>query len=564
MSTTSIALSALLPPKGNPRKTYNKASIEGLARTIKTDGLIQNLTVRPEKDGRYRVVIGKRRFLALDFLRRGGEIQPSYRVPIRVRKGASQKVLDRLSTVENVQREPLDPIDEADAFAGLLKDGEKIEDVSAETGVSVQTIRRRLALAALIPEAKQAVREKSLTLSVAAALTLAPSKEQKEWLRIVRRNGGYDAHRLRSMLLDEKPSAAIAIFPLEKYEGTITSDLFADKGTTYFDDREAFMRLQAQAVEDLAAGYRKTSAWVEVISEAAAPWWQFRDGKKKEQRGVVIHFSPTGRVEVRKDLVRNKVEPKAPPRKAKPQERPEWSKPTIRYANAQRSVAVQAALLSNPRKAKEAAACLLMTASTGSGIKLRPHDSLRDLAKAPASSKAYGALEGTCRSLLEALGMGKERSADNPAWLQLLHLSVPWSDLLAALASLSEQQLDLLIATCLALTVGSESMESPDKPGTPYACLASLVPVDLRAVWTPDTVFLGGLRRDQLVKIAAETGAARQHTRLVSAGKRELVEGLATWFARTADPLAAQDEHAAKARVWLPGCMRASTVSAST
>src|SRR3546814_14726320 len=77
-----------------------------------------------------------------------------------------------------------------------------------------------------------------------------------------------DAEDVRRVLLDGKPSVAAAIFPLTRYSGTLTGDLFAEAETTYFDDREEFLTLQKQAVEELAEEHRKTAEWVEVLSRS--------------------------------------------------------------------------------------------------------------------------------------------------------------------------------------------------------------------------------------------------------------------------------------------------------
>ncbi len=234
---TTVPFAALLPPKGNPRRAFDKKAIEGLAQSIKKDGVLQNLIVRPEGKSAYRVVTGKRRYLALKHLNDKGEIEGTYRVPVKLPGKASKADLDRIATVENVQREPLDPIDEAEAFAKLLVKGATLDDVSSESGVSIPVIRKRLALAGLAPEVKDAVRAKALQLSLAEVFTLAPQSEHKSLLKEVKRFGRIDARQLREHIVGEKPSVALAVFPLETYTGTFTKDLFAEKETTYFDDR---------------------------------------------------------------------------------------------------------------------------------------------------------------------------------------------------------------------------------------------------------------------------------------------------------------------------------------
>ena len=560
MPPTSVAFSALLPPKGNPRRSYDKKSIEGLAQSIKTDGLIHNLTVRPESGGKYRVVAGKRRFLALQYLNGKGEIDRTYKVSVRIRAKATQKDLDRLATVENVQREALDPIDEAEAFARLLQKGEKIEDVAVDTGVSAATIRRRLALADLAPEVKRAVREKAIVLSVAEALTLAAPAAQKTWLKELKGNGHIDGRHLRSLLLEDKPSVAMALFPIESYTGGVSRDLFAAKETTYFDDRVQFLKLQGEAVEGLAAEYCKGFAWVDKITEQTAPWWEYREARKKEKGGVVIHFAPTGRVEIRKNLIRHPVETKtaqATHKAAQTKERAEWTKPTLRYANAQMTAAMQGALLGNPRKAKEVAATLLLTsARQGSNVRLMPHEALRDLAKMPQSSKAYAAIEEMAGKLLRMLDpLDRPFKDAAPAWDQLLHSGATWSSLTAGIRSLGDQDLEALIGLCIVLCFGTASMDRREDGNSPSSVLAREMDLNIRAAWVPDAVFLNGLRREQLIGVAQEAGAAQRLPRLESLSKKGLVDGLARYFERTADPGATLDETDAKGRTWLPTCM---------
>ncbi|WP_431859402.1 ParB/RepB/Spo0J family partition protein [Azospirillum sp.] len=144
MSTQLVPLSQLLPPTSNPRMRIDPAGIEGLARSIRTDGVLQNLVVKCLKGDRFRVVTGERRYRALKLLE------------VEVRHGLKPAEAQRIALVENVQREALDAIDEADGFAALLQKGATLDDVAAQTGLSTTTVKRRLALAGLCAEAKRA------------------------------------------------------------------------------------------------------------------------------------------------------------------------------------------------------------------------------------------------------------------------------------------------------------------------------------------------------------------------------------------------------------------------
>jgi ParB family chromosome partitioning protein len=152
MTIETIPFSKLALTEGaNPRRSMDAATIEGLASSIKADGLLQNLVVR--KDGRkFRVVSGERRWRALALLVERGDIGKDYPVPVEVRADLTEADALRLATVENIQREQLPPMDEAEAFALLLGQGTSLEDVAAKAGVSVLTVKRRVALASLTDE----------------------------------------------------------------------------------------------------------------------------------------------------------------------------------------------------------------------------------------------------------------------------------------------------------------------------------------------------------------------------------------------------------------------------
>ena len=125
MTIEYIPLSALMPSATNVRKTFHPASIEELAQCILADGLLQNLVVHePKGDGRgYEIISGERRYRALKLLVERGQLEADVTVPVEIRGGLSAQDSHRLATVENVQRENLPPLEEAEAVAGLIQNG---------------------------------------------------------------------------------------------------------------------------------------------------------------------------------------------------------------------------------------------------------------------------------------------------------------------------------------------------------------------------------------------------------------------------------------------------------
>jgi ParB family chromosome partitioning protein len=115
MNIQTIPLQSIQPSRGNPRRAFDPALIEGLAASIRQDGLLQNLVVTKSKGRSFRIISGERRFRALKLLEERGEIGGDYEVPVEIRSKLSKDEALRLATIENVQRENLPPLDEAAA-----------------------------------------------------------------------------------------------------------------------------------------------------------------------------------------------------------------------------------------------------------------------------------------------------------------------------------------------------------------------------------------------------------------------------------------------------------------
>src|SRR5690606_34612792 len=120
------------------------------------------------------------------------------------------------------------------ALTKLIRKGVNLEDVATQTGLSPSTIKRRLALNGLSDDARKALEEAEISLAQAEALTLANETLQTNILEHIRSGHDCSADDIKDMVLDERPSVALAIFPRERYSGTITTDLFGEEESSYF------------------------------------------------------------------------------------------------------------------------------------------------------------------------------------------------------------------------------------------------------------------------------------------------------------------------------------------
>jgi ParB family chromosome partitioning protein len=322
--------------------------------------------------------------------------------------------------------------------------------------------------------------------------------------------------------------------------------------------------LQRGAVEKLAEEHRKGASWVEVFEIYSMPWWQYREADDGEPSGTVINLHPSGSVEVRTGLVRHQVEERisqetreTPISSRAERARAEFSVPLLQYVAHHKSGAVQAALLRNPRTAKEAAALMLLSrGSGGAGITLTPHPSLQALAERHGPSQSYREIEAEAAGLADRLGLPSGgNGAKGGDGIDRLLTAGGSEELFEAVRKLSDTELDRLLILLPLLCLGQQG-DRLDAGQSLFNRLAADLDIHMRDWWTPDLTFLNSLRREQLITVAEDSGASLRLGEYKAWSKIELVQALARFFASSSVPGAAEDEATRQARTWQPGIFR--------
>jgi ParB family transcriptional regulator, chromosome partitioning protein len=554
MTLQTISLSLLEASAANPRRKIDRKTIEGLAASIRTDGLLQNLVVSPvegkRRTKRYRVISGGRRFAALQLLNERGELPKGFSVPVEVREELSKDDALRIATVENLQRLNMPPLDETAALTKLLHKGVTLDDLVSQTGISASTIKRRMALNSLCKEARQALQKAEISLSQAEALTLGSDDMQLRILETIARGEDFSAEAIKGLLLDDRPTVALAVFPVERYTGTVTTDLFADSETSYFDDAEQFLALQKEAVAELVKHHEASAAWVDLTETHSIPDWQYRKAGKREKKGVLINVSPSGRVEIREGLARRKIDQAtareiadSPVIAAKP--KAEYGRPLCEYIAHHKTAAVVELLLANPRKAQET-----MVARMLAGLRLHP--AFAALGKAAEPQTAYRVLEAVAGQFAGKLGLAGEEGES--VWTRFQPFRQGDTAFYEAVKALSDDDLAGLQTLLTVLSFGQENCDRLDTKDSLFNRVAGDLAVDMRKHWRPDEAFFAKRSRTQLVAIARECGFAEGNGSFATYKKVELVTSLAR-FVLSARAAAEPTEAQGKAREWLPDCM---------
>ncbi|PIV94193.1 MAG: hypothetical protein COW44_05555 [Flavobacteriaceae bacterium CG17_big_fil_post_rev_8_21_14_2_50_33_15] len=168
----TVALGAITKSKTNPRSEFNEQSIQELAASIKANGLLQPLLVRPTTGG-YELVCGERRW-------RASKLVGLKTLPVQVKDLNDQQALEA-QIIENLEREDVHPLREAEIFKGMLDTGKyQVEDVATKIAKSEKFILQRLSLNNLNAEWKKLFFKNDINLSKALIIARLDKKYQKE------------------------------------------------------------------------------------------------------------------------------------------------------------------------------------------------------------------------------------------------------------------------------------------------------------------------------------------------------------------------------------------------
>lgn len=163
-----VPLASIQPGPHQPRKRFAEETLKELAESIRTGGVIQPLILRPRDGGGYEIVAGERRW-------RAARLAGLEAVPALIRRADDRTVLE-LSIVENLQREDLNPIEEAEAYRRLIEEfGISQEEAARRVGKDRSTVANALRLLKLPGSIQADVAAGLLSAGHARALLMLPS-----------------------------------------------------------------------------------------------------------------------------------------------------------------------------------------------------------------------------------------------------------------------------------------------------------------------------------------------------------------------------------------------------
>ncbi len=170
----NVSLSLLNVSKTNPRRTFDDAALKELAESIRAQGVLSPLLVRPLTANGFEIVFGERRY-------RAAQIAGQDTVPVRIRQMSDAEALEA-QLVENLIRAEIHPMEEAQGFRALLTLDEpkySIEQIAAKIGKSPVFVASRLKLTDLVPKAVEAFYADEIGVGQALLLAKLPGDQQE-------------------------------------------------------------------------------------------------------------------------------------------------------------------------------------------------------------------------------------------------------------------------------------------------------------------------------------------------------------------------------------------------
>ena len=219
-----LDIDLLEPNRFQPRQVFSEAKLEELAESIRIHGLIQPIVVRPTGN-RYQIIAGERRWRAAQRLGLN-------RVLVLIKPVSDDNLLE-ISLIENIQRENLNPIEEAKAYQRLSQEfGLTQEQVAQRTGKDRSTVTNFLRLLKLPKEIQEMVLEERLSMGHARAILAMEGPDEQRGLAEKAIEKGWSVRQVEKVIADSKlpatsrkservdPNVRAAMETLERSLGT--------------------------------------------------------------------------------------------------------------------------------------------------------------------------------------------------------------------------------------------------------------------------------------------------------------------------------------------------------
>lgn len=204
----NIAIDKLVPGIYQPRKNFDKESLNELANSIKENGIIQPITVRKRQAGGFEILAGERRW-------RAAQAAGLHEVPAIIKTLSDREAL-QVALIENIQREDLDPIEEAESYQRLIEEFSLSQAEAAEkVGKERSSVANALRLLSLPLEIRDMLSAKQISVGHAKAILSLTDKARQINLAKKVSEGGMSVRTLEAEIksFQKNPAKAAGAAP---------------------------------------------------------------------------------------------------------------------------------------------------------------------------------------------------------------------------------------------------------------------------------------------------------------------------------------------------------------
>jgi len=521
---TNLTISPL-----NVRK-FGAKDCDDLVSSIRALGVLQPLLVRPMDDG-FEVVAGQRRLNACRILAEDGEIDP---IPCLVMAAGDDAAAIEASLAENIERLPMDEVDQYKAFAKLIKEGRDAGDIAATFGITPRMVAQRLALGRLHPPILIAYRKGAIHTGDIRNLTMATPKQQKHWWALMKDEESYapTGQRLKDWLFGgAQIPTANALFDVKASGLAVVADLFGED--SYFTDAEAFWVHQNTAIAQTVEAF-KAEGWADVILLDRGNWfanWDHRSCTKEDGGKVFVSTSNQGEVTFHKGYITSAEAKRREKADTAPAEKPELTKAAQNYVDLHRHAAVRADMLGQSGMALRLIAAHMIAGSSLWQIEREPQKAAKpEIAESLEASTAQQVFDAERDAIAKLLGIDTEQILpERGAW----HVIRPdMGKMLSHLMTLSDDDLFRILTFLMAESLEITSPIIDD--------LAQELGTDMSSHWQPEETFFALIRDKQvlnaMVSDYAGQSAAAEHTISTAKTQRAILTACMDGTRTPADP----------------------------
>ena len=246
-STSFLPVSDISPDRSQPRKTFSDESLSELADSIREHGVLQPILVRPGSEGSYKIVAGERRW-------RAARLAGLERIPAIIREMSDSDAYS-VALVENLQREDLNPVEEAEGYKQLADtQGWTQEQIASRVGKSRPAVAHAMRLLTLPDSVLSLLRDGKITAGHARAILAIPDDSVKQ--RVAELVAEKDlsvreAERLSRISAPRQPSAKTPSDPIASEVELALKDALGDNVKVKYSGGKGTLSLDFYSKEQL-------------------------------------------------------------------------------------------------------------------------------------------------------------------------------------------------------------------------------------------------------------------------------------------------------------------------